>query len=253
MEVHPPDRPIMTWKQFLVHMSTICLGLLIALGLDQTAEYLHHRHQGHQFEEDMRMEAERNLELIAVDHKALHNQAGYYQSCRMALAAARPEGGKWRVELPSPPGPVSLMVFNSPSVAVWTIGKESQLVPFISASRARLFDRLTYQSDLLTVLRAQYIDLVHQQTDEIAIAVGPSVRLDHLNNTPSFLVTAEQRDQLDRIFTQIVTTASESDFRLSRFEEVSQAVADGTPSLEAVRNTMMLHLSSTKGTAEQHY
>jgi hypothetical protein len=46
MEVHPPEHPIFTWKQFFIHMATVCLGLLTALGLEQTVEYLHHRHEG---------------------------------------------------------------------------------------------------------------------------------------------------------------------------------------------------------------
>lgn len=251
MEVHPPEHPIFTWKQFFIHMATVCLGLLIALGLEQTVEYLHHRHQGRRFEEDMRMEAERNLEVIANDHKVLHRQTDYYQSCRVALAAAKAEGGKWRVQLPSLPQPHSMMIFNSPSIAVWSTGKESQMVPFIPISRARLFDSLTRQMDLLTVLRAQSIELVHQSDDEVAIAVGPSVALEHLDDIHNVLLTSEQRERLDRIFTQLETTAYASDSRLSAFEAVTRAVADGTPSLEAERYTMTLHMDS-KGAQQQH-
>jgi len=201
MEVHPPEHPIFTWKQFFIHMASVCLGLLIALGLEQTVEYLHHRHEGHRFEEDMTMEAERNLEVIAYDHKALHRQADYYQSCRVTLAAAKAEGSKWRVQLP--PTLQHNSAFISPSIAVWSTGKESQMVPFISAPRTRLFDRLTYQLDLLAALRAQFLDLLHQQDDELAIAVGPSVGLEHLDDIHSFLLTSAQRDRLDRICMQL--------------------------------------------------
>lgn len=38
MEVHPPEHPIFTWKQFFSHMAVIVLGLLIAIGLEQTVE-----------------------------------------------------------------------------------------------------------------------------------------------------------------------------------------------------------------------
>ena len=37
MEVHPPEHPIFTWKQFFVHMATVCLGLLIAPGWSPAA------------------------------------------------------------------------------------------------------------------------------------------------------------------------------------------------------------------------
>jgi hypothetical protein len=45
MEVHAPEHGIHNWRDFFVHMGTICLGLLIALGLEQAAEAVHHAHQ----------------------------------------------------------------------------------------------------------------------------------------------------------------------------------------------------------------
>jgi len=45
MEVHAPEHGIHTWRDFFVHMGTICLGLLIALGLEQAAEAVHRAHQ----------------------------------------------------------------------------------------------------------------------------------------------------------------------------------------------------------------
>jgi hypothetical protein len=45
MEVHAPEHGIHTWRDFFVHMGTICLGLIIALGLEQIAEAIHHSHQ----------------------------------------------------------------------------------------------------------------------------------------------------------------------------------------------------------------
>ena len=41
MEVHPPEHGIHSWRDFLVHMGTITLGLVIALGLEAAAEALH--------------------------------------------------------------------------------------------------------------------------------------------------------------------------------------------------------------------
>jgi hypothetical protein len=64
MEVHPPDHPIMTWKQFLVHMSTICLGLLIALGLEHVAELVHQHEQIKQAREALDLERRKNIVLL---------------------------------------------------------------------------------------------------------------------------------------------------------------------------------------------
>ncbi len=45
LEVHAPHEPIYTCKGFLVHIATIVIGLLIAVGLEQSVEYFHHSHQ----------------------------------------------------------------------------------------------------------------------------------------------------------------------------------------------------------------
>lgn len=45
LDVHAPHQTVHTWKDFLIHIATIVIGLLIAVGLEQTVEYFHHRHQ----------------------------------------------------------------------------------------------------------------------------------------------------------------------------------------------------------------
>lgn len=45
LDVHPPHEAAHSWKDFLIHISTIVIGLLIAVGLEQTVEWIHHRHQ----------------------------------------------------------------------------------------------------------------------------------------------------------------------------------------------------------------
>jgi hypothetical protein len=43
MDVHPPHLPIHTWKDFLLHLLTITIGLFIALTLEASIESIHHR------------------------------------------------------------------------------------------------------------------------------------------------------------------------------------------------------------------
>jgi hypothetical protein len=45
LDVHAPHDSIHTWKGFLIHIATITTGLLIAIGLEQLVEHLHHRQQ----------------------------------------------------------------------------------------------------------------------------------------------------------------------------------------------------------------
>jgi hypothetical protein len=60
LDVHPPHHPTHTWKDFFIHIATISVGLLIAVGLEQTVEYVHHAHQRSELLEDLQREADYN-------------------------------------------------------------------------------------------------------------------------------------------------------------------------------------------------
>ncbi|MBW4040411.1 MAG: hypothetical protein HIU91_16445, partial [Acidobacteria bacterium] len=45
LDVHPPHQAAHTRKDFFIHIATICVGLLIAIGLEQSVEWLHRKHQ----------------------------------------------------------------------------------------------------------------------------------------------------------------------------------------------------------------
>jgi hypothetical protein len=51
IDIHPPHKSDHTWTDFFIHIGTIILGILIALGLEQSVEYVHRRHQLHELRE----------------------------------------------------------------------------------------------------------------------------------------------------------------------------------------------------------
>ncbi len=60
MEVHPPHEPIHTWRAFFIHLITITIGLLIALGLEGLVEQAHHRTLVKEARQDLREELQSN-------------------------------------------------------------------------------------------------------------------------------------------------------------------------------------------------
>ena len=65
--VHPAHHAASTWRDFFIHIATIVIGLFIAVSLEQTVELLHHRHQRHQLEEELRRDGEANEKYIQGD------------------------------------------------------------------------------------------------------------------------------------------------------------------------------------------
>ena len=72
LDVHPAHHAASTWKEFFIHITTIVIGLLIAVGLEQTVEYFHHRHQLHDVRQGIL--ADGSLYLHDVDELRLVNR-----------------------------------------------------------------------------------------------------------------------------------------------------------------------------------
>ena len=113
-DVHPPREIVHTWKDFFIHIATIAVGLLIAIGLEQTVEYFHHRHQlqaaraqlSGEFD-DNREVLRRNLDNIRTLQTELDGDVAVirdYQSSHTPLKGkldyshtfVRPPDGAWR-------------------------------------------------------------------------------------------------------------------------------------------------------------
>lgn len=60
LDVHPPHEPVHGIRDFLLHLLTITVGLLIALGLEAAVEWRHHVHLRHEAEENIRREIRDN-------------------------------------------------------------------------------------------------------------------------------------------------------------------------------------------------
>jgi len=65
LDVHPPHAAAHTWRDFFIHIATIVVGLCIAVGLEQTVEFFHHRHQVAEMREALRLEREENRARFA--------------------------------------------------------------------------------------------------------------------------------------------------------------------------------------------
>lgn len=64
LEVHAPHQNVHSWKDFFIHIATIAVGLLLAIGLEQTVEYVHHRHQLREARVELLLEVDGNREVL---------------------------------------------------------------------------------------------------------------------------------------------------------------------------------------------
>ena len=162
LEPHAPHEPIRNWKGFLAHIATITIGLLIAIGLEQCVESLHHIHQRHQLQHDLLEEAKRNRDILTIDLR-LESQAAWF---RGALAATKsiPANGQMAINLPPTPCIPGTIGANgmdaavqtkyfAPSDAVWTTARDAGLIIRLPVEEARMYARLAHNYALQQAAR----------------------------------------------------------------------------------------------------
>src|ERR1700722_10199945 len=74
IDVHPPSEPIHGWRDFFIHLSTITIGLLIALSLEGCVEWQHHRHLVHEAEASLHAEIQSNAKGMPDSIADLHHK-----------------------------------------------------------------------------------------------------------------------------------------------------------------------------------
>jgi hypothetical protein len=69
LDVHPPPNPPPTWRDFLIHIATIVVGLIIAVGLEQLVERIHLHYELTETREALQHELESNHANIVTDER----------------------------------------------------------------------------------------------------------------------------------------------------------------------------------------
>lgn len=62
MEIHAPERPINSFKDFALHIAIVTCGILIALGLEGLREAVHNHHLVRETRDNIRFEMQINLD-----------------------------------------------------------------------------------------------------------------------------------------------------------------------------------------------
>jgi len=75
IDIHPPHKSDHTWKDFFIHIGTIAVGILIAIGLEQTVEIIHQHYQRTELREGVITDARIYLQDVDKNRDAYTRQA----------------------------------------------------------------------------------------------------------------------------------------------------------------------------------
>jgi hypothetical protein len=239
LEVHAPHEALHTWKGFFIHMATIVIGLLIAVGIEQTIEYFHHRHLREQLEAQMQEVFAGDLRSDASSIEQLSQLRAYLLEIRAAVTA-RLDG---KQEPLSPPAndPRMVLFLIFPNIAPYEAAKENGTVAYLSTARIRIYNRVAFQRELAA------IDLEHWFEGLAALAAFNERYTDSTGNiemggvTTGPDITKLSRPELVEYLGVVATLIKKSDLMVDRyrlFDRECRAILAGVRDEDALIRAM---------------
>ena len=151
LDIHPAHKAVDGWKDFFVHIVTVCVGLLIAISLEQTIEAIHTHYQRDQLQEQLRAEAERNLSLVYSNLEHLSKRLAYFDAYIVALNEAPVVGRRIQLKhLPQGGKGVCIDVVE-PLQTVWAVAKAAGTVALLSEEEAQVYARVDNAAEVLAM------------------------------------------------------------------------------------------------------
>jgi hypothetical protein len=226
LDVHPPHQSVHTWQDFFIHIATIVIGLLIAVGLEQTVEAIHHHDQRNELTDHMRAEADRNLPVIRESLVRLQTQRAYLQSLQAELSSAKVSGTN--VSLPGVTPRGGSAIFVSVSRSTWISAQAAGLVALLPSNQAGLYARIDFNAE----------EAIHDEDEmyenlRLFLAECSRANFDYAAPAISTLTVAH-RDNLLFQLSRVETAIENYAMRLSLMEGADESVVAGVLSLEGM-------------------
>lgn len=180
LDVHPPHEPTHTWTDFFIHIATIVVGLLIAVGLEQIVDWAHHRHEARHARELLREEMAQNLKLVKGTEYSVTMHKEY-------LFADLPVVDRMRAHHLEPGDRIVLFhPYNSLATSAWDTAARSQTLVLLPYDEVR-------RDEKIYKIQQEYTD-----------AIAEGTRLLQLTNTMRYHSAADRFDNARSVRNQSI-------------------------------------------------
>ena len=224
IDIHPPHHNVTTRREFFVHLFIVVLGILIAIGLEQTVEIIHHAQERRALIENFHHECADNLKVFELDLALVHHNMAWEGSSLAALRNAKPQGGYITVTMS--PGPNGGM--HAPSRSVWSVAKSSGGVELLPENIAEIFDRVDGEGEHFNDL-VQTSVAAQQRLGTFEERVGSP-----LGTSEPIHLTLAERDEAARLIDSVLVQDEQYQLWLSAWQGASQSVLDGVQTRDAM-------------------
>jgi hypothetical protein len=213
LDVHPPHHSPNTWRDFFIHIATIVIGLLIAIGLEQTVEWLAHRHERSELIENMHVQAERNLPILQEDMHGVEIHLDWLHSAIEQLQDAPLKDGVVTITLPAH---LATTPAREPSRAVWSVAKSNGTAALLPENLSEVYDRLEYDAENCDEAVKQQVPVyARESAAELRFRVrfdpGATLRLTEAQRNEVISLLSDEAASLRNILVAIKKWAASTD------------------------------------------
>ncbi len=168
MDVSPPHQPIHTWRDFLLHLLTITIGLFIALTLEASIESVHHRHLVRDAHSNLRHEIEANHALYA--RNLLEIEQNRQRLMRDLDQLRQLRDGK----VPENPDLSWNWLWDSYKESAWNTARDSGAVPYMNTDWIRIYSSVYSQQQYINSTALSILGEETRAAAALEVAGAPS-------------------------------------------------------------------------------
>ncbi len=196
LDVHPPHEPVHGIRDFILHLTTITIGLLIALSLEGLVEWQHHRHLVHEAEAGLHTEIQNNSKGMQANLDDLHKQQANLAHDVVVLkyvikAHKMPEHDSMEVTF-------HIQTFEAIS---WKTAQNTGALAYMP------YDRALEYSDIYST-QTELAEAEHQAARDAIISLGPFLNLDDKDPNPTEAQAASMKDKIEILQGQLLLVDS---------------------------------------------
>jgi hypothetical protein len=186
LDVHPVHATISGWRDFFIHIVIVFIGLGLAISLQQTVEYLHHRYQVAETRRALLQERAENRSTFAAQTRAWHRTVAELQNNLLVFQYLQQHPGTPQEKLPG------VLLWNVSelafSTAVWDAARESGVIALMPR------EEIEGYNDLYNALNREW-----ENGYQAALVLVEAQRYNLTDADPSHLGPAQVSSEIERI------------------------------------------------------
>jgi hypothetical protein len=186
IDIHDAHQAASTWKDFFIHIATIVFGLLIAVGLEQLVEHIHHRIELTDARKALAIERKINIVRFSVENDEFHRFVPILQNNLALFVYLRQHPGK-----PAPPSVGALRwttLDRGMANSAWAAAQHSGVVDSMPQSEARENASLY-----------AHLDRLSQDMFDAQVAVAECTRFRIVDPDPAHLSPQQLDQEIDLV------------------------------------------------------